>query len=211
MARRKKSKPDVGLVIVVDTENDDALDTVVEAAEGLVEELEDEVNLTVTFAANLPPAEDEEDDEPEVDDDDDIDDEEDDSDDSDDDSDDGDDSDDESDDGDDEEEVIDEDYLEALSLKELKEVAEEHGVEVKKGKKSATYIKEVLASLEEEEVEEDDDEEEEDDDYMTVDDLKKKKTSELKALAKDYGIKVRTSWGKSDIIDAIVEVAGEED
>jgi hypothetical protein len=46
---------------------------------------------------------------------------------------------------------------------------------------------------------------------LSLDDLKKMKVPELKKLAKEYGIKSRTSWKKEDYIKAIVEIAGEED
>jgi hypothetical protein len=64
---------------------------------------------------------------------------------------------------------------------------------------------------EEEEDDDEEEEEEEDDDYLSLDDLKKMKVPELKKLAKEYGIKSRTSWKKEDYIKAIVEIAGEED
>lgn len=208
--KAKKSKASVGLVIVVNTDNDDALDLVVDAAESLVAELEDEVDLTVTFAANLPPAEDDdEDDEPEVDEDDDLD--------EDDDEEEEEPEEEEDDEDEEDAEELTEEYLEDLSLAELKKVAKAHGVAVVKGKRSATYIRELLAlsdedeeEPEEPEVDEDEDDEDEDD-YLTLADLKKMNIKKLKGLAKEYGIKVRTSWGKSDIIDAIVEVAGDDE
>ena len=55
---------------------------------------------------------------------------------------------DEEDDSDDDEDVIDEDYLEALELDELRSIAKKHGVEVVKGKRAKTYIKEILEAVE---------------------------------------------------------------
>lgn len=60
-----------------------------------------------------------------------------------------------------EDELYTEEELEELELAELKGVAKEVGVPVKKGKKSATYIREILAAQEAEDEELEDEEEDE--------------------------------------------------
>ena len=66
---------------------------------------------------------------------------------------------------------------------------------------------------EDEDTEEDDteDSEDEDDDVLTEDDLRRMRVGELKALAKEYDIRLKAGAKKADIIDAIIETAGEEE
>lgn len=83
--------------------------------------------------------------------------------------------------------------LEEMSLSELKDFAEEHGVEIPKTVKTKAKL---VALLEEELFSEDDDEDDEDEDEddegqeVTADDLDDMSLSELKALADEYEVEL---------------------
>jgi hypothetical protein len=105
---------------------------------------------------------------------------------------------------DEEAEEWDEDSLNELSLAELKKVASEHGVEVKKGKRKNTYVDEILATYDEEE-----DEEAEDD--WTREDIEALDNDELKELMEEWGVKRVKNKRKPYYIDKLVEAMGLED
>ena len=65
----------------------------------------------------------------------------------------------------------------------------------------------ILGEGDEDEAEDEDDESEE----LTEDDLKGMSLAELKALAKEYGVKAKPSVSKADLIDLIMDAAGEDE
>lgn len=114
----------------------------------------------------------------------------------------GDDEDDEDEDEDDEEDdeeedEEDEDDLSELTLKELKALAKEKGIKVKKGMDKDDIIELIEESEEDEEEDEDEDEEEIDYEELSL--------KELKALAKERGIKVKKGMDEEDIIELLEE------
>jgi hypothetical protein len=104
------------------------------------------------------------------------------------------DEDDDSDDEEDDEDEGEEDY-ESMSLKDLKALAKEKGIKVTKGMGKD----EIIEALEEaEDDDEEDDEDEEDEvDYSSM------SLKDLKALAREKGIKVKKGMGKDEIIEAL--------
>lgn len=105
--------------------------------------------------------------------------------------------DDEDEDEDDNEEDEEVDY-EELSLKELKALAKERGIKIPK-KADEDDIIELLEEYDEEEDGEDDEEEEDEIDYEEL------SLKELKALAKERGIKVKKGMDEEDIIELLEE------
>lgn len=102
---------------------------------------------------------------------------------------------DESEDEDEEEDEEDEDLSE-LSLKELKALAKERGVKVTKGMTKEDII-ELLSEEDEEDEEEDEEDEEDEIDYSAM------SLKDLKAAAREAGIKVKKGMTKEDIIEAL--------
>lgn len=95
----------------------------------------------------------------------------------------------------DEEDEEDEDLSE-LSLKELKALAKERGVKVTKGMTKEDII-ELLSEEDEEDEEEDEEDEEDEIDYSAM------SLKDLKAAAREAGIKVKKGMTKEDIIEAL--------
>lgn len=104
---------------------------------------------------------------------------------------------DEDEDDDEEEEEDDEEDYDSMSLKDLKALAKEKGIKVTKGMDKD----EIIEALEEADDEEDDEDEEEDDDV----DYESMSVKDLKALAREKGIKVKKGMGKDEIIEALEE------
>ena len=96
--------------------------------------------------------------------------------------------------GDDEE---DEDF-ESMTLKELKALAKERGIKVGK-KMDKDAIIEALEDSDEDEEDEEDEEDDEGEDYSAM------SLKDLKALARENGIKVKKGMGKDEIIEALEE------
>lgn len=118
--------------------------------------------------------------------------------------------------GDDEEEEGEytEEELSEYSLDELKAIAQEWELDVKKGARQKTYIAAILAAQEEAEDEEDDEEELDEDELR--EELEAMTLGELKKSAKDdYGLSAKELKGldKDSIIDLILEddIEDEED
>ena len=111
-----------------------------------------------------------------------------------------------------EEEGYSEDDLKGMSLKALKELAEEVGIDpVPKGK--ANIIEAILELNEEEDEDDDDDEDEEDEDEgdtWTEDELNELSLVELKSVATEYGLDVKRLKKKDAIVEAILAL-GDED
>jgi hypothetical protein len=106
------------------------------------------------------------------------------------------DSDDEEDDEDEEDEEDEEEDYESMTLKELKALAKEKGIKVTKGMDKDAIIEAL------EESDEDEDEEDEEDDEPDYESMSLK---DLKALAREKGIKVSKKMGKDEIIEALEE------
>lgn len=115
----------------------------------------------------------------------------------------------------------DKESLGDLELAELKNVARQFDVEVAKGKKKNTYIKEILAAQEEADEDEDEedleddeldleDDEEEEEEGLTEEDIREMDASELKALAKDNGISLK-GMKKSEAIDHLISELVEDE
>lgn len=103
---------------------------------------------------------------------------------------------DEEDEEDEDEEEDDEEDLSELSLKELKALAKERGVKVTKGMTKEDII-ELLSEEDEEDEEEDEEDEEDEIDYSAM------SLKDLKAAAREAGIKVKKGMTKEDIIEAL--------
>ena len=97
---------------------------------------------------------------------------------------------------DEEDEEEDEEDLSELSLKELKALAKERGVKVTKGMSKEDII-ELLSEEDEEDEEEDEEDEEDEIDYSAM------SLKDLKAAAREAGIKVKKGMTKEDIIEAL--------
>lgn len=95
-----------------------------------------------------------------------------------------------------EEDEEDEEDLSELSLKELKALAKERGVKVTKGMTKEDII-ELLSEEDEEDEEEDEEDEEDEIDYSAM------SLKDLKAAAREAGIKVKKGMTKEDIIEAL--------
>lgn len=125
----------------------------------------------------------------------------------------------EEDDDEDEEESegYDEESLSEMSLSELKTIAKEEFDATAadlKGKKAEGLIEWILEAQEgseegDDEGDDEEDEEEDDEEGLTEDDLKAMSLSDLKAVAKENGIKVKADWKKPQIVKAIIKAASE--
>lgn len=118
-----------------------------------------------------------------------------------------DDDDDDDDEDDDADEEGEDDYSE-MSLKELRALAKERGIKVPRGSKEDDIIdllEEADEEADEDEDDADEDEEGDDDDYSEM------SLKELRALAKERGIKVPRGSKEDDIIDLLEEADEEGD
>lgn len=117
-------------------------------------------------------------------------------------------------------EAYTEDELSEMNLAELKEIAEEMGVEVKKNSRSKTYIAAILAAQEEDEDDEEDDEDEEVDEDEEYDEdaeiaaLEAMTLAELKKEAREnYGVSQKDLKGldKEGILALILDEDEDDD
>lgn len=104
---------------------------------------------------------------------------------------------DEEEDDEEDEDEDDEEDLSELSLKDLKAKAKEMGIKVKKGMSKDDIIELIEESMDDEDDEEEEDEEEDEIDYEEL------SLKELKALAKERGIKVKKGMDEDDIIELL--------
>lgn len=103
--------------------------------------------------------------------------------------------------------------LEAMSLAELKALAKESEYTAAdiRGLDHDALVDLLLGEDEdEEEAEEDEAEPEGDEEDLTEDDLKAMSLADLKALAKEYDIRLRAGMKKDDIVEAILDAGDEE-
>lgn len=108
----------------------------------------------------------------------------------------------------DDDEVWTRDELDGKGIRELRKIALESGYTTDdyKGLDVEGVIDLILGEGEDEE-----DEEEDDEDVLTEDDLKAMSLAELKKMAKEYDVTVKAGVSKADLIDLILDAAGEED
>lgn len=105
---------------------------------------------------------------------------------------------------DDGEGALDRDDLMAMSLAELKSIAKESGFTLAdlRGKDKDAIADMILDSS---------GSDEEDEEVISEDDLKAMSLSEVKALAKEYGVRFKAGTSKDDIIELILDAAAEDD
>lgn len=120
---------------------------------------------------------------------------------------------DEEDEDEEDEEPWDEESLGELDLKELKEVAKEFDVEVKKGKRTATYIQEILEAQEPEEDEDED--EDEDEEEWTEEDVDALDKEEVMEWVDELEIKKvkgkKLTYYRNKLKEALVESDEDDD
>lgn len=114
----------------------------------------------------------------------------------------------EEDDEDEDDDVWTRDDLDGKGIRELRKIALEAGYTTDdyRGLDVEGVIDLILGEGEDE-----DDEDEDDEDVLTEDDLKAMSVAELKKMAKEYGVTIKANTDKADIIDLILDAAGEED
>lgn len=111
---------------------------------------------------------------------------------------------------DDEDLGYDADELEEMTLKEVKDIARNLDIPVKKGKKKADYIDEIIDAQADADEEEEEDDDEEDDQEYTYEDLEAMKIRELRNLADELEID-HDGMRKAALVDEIAEELGVEE